>query len=169
MLFNFNKQTELTENKVKQVIESGLKEGNIKFEYDSLNNRFVMNIVGRQLTWHCIIYPDYDRCVLLIRSFYPISVIDGKALKMAEMAARCNEDILLGKFNLNFESGSISLDTIHLFADSVFTEGIFRTLISTNLVSAEEYFRLFAAVNFGDEEPALLIQQIKTNQRHDNG
>lgn len=143
----------------KDRIELFLKENSAQYECE--NNLYRLYINGKKTTWRLGIIVDEERKTLVIRSLYPFTVTDAKKNRVAELIVRLNSNILLGCFNMDYLDGALTFNTAHFWGNTEIYNETIERLFFTQINTVDDMFELFAEVNFGEGEPALLALQIE--------
>lgn len=143
----------------KDRVELFLKENSAQYECE--NNLYRLYINGKKTTWRLGIIVDEERKTLVIRSLYSFEVSDAKKSKMAELIVRLNSNILLGCFNMDYVDGSLTFNTSHFWGNTEIDNETIERLFFTQIHTVDDMFELFAEVNFGEGEPALLALQLE--------
>ncbi len=107
--------------------------------------------------WPVIIIPEEDRKLLQIRSICPVSIKDSQKLKMTELLARINNQLLLVNFVFNLEEGLIACQSMNLFLDGIINNDVLHILFNKNLSTMDDFLPAITAVNSGYTEPVFAI------------
>ncbi len=143
---------------VKNQVELFLKRNSVHFECE--NNLYRLYINGKKTTWRMGIIIDEERKVLVIRSLYPFTVSDAKKSKIAELIVRLNSNIVLGCFNMDYAEGDVTFNMAHFWGNTEMDQDSIERLFFKQIRTVDDMFQLFAEVNFGDGEPALLALNL---------
>ena len=158
MFFKSTNQKQNVNLSTRDQLEFFLKKNSVQFECE--NNLYRLYINGKNTTWRLGMIIDDERKVLFIRSLYPFTVADAKKSKIAELIVRLNSNIVLGCFNMDYAEGEVTFNMAHFWGKTEMDHDSIERLFFIQIRTVDDMFQLFAEVNFGEGEPALLALQL---------
>jgi len=87
-------------------------------------------------------------------------VPEGRRLAAAETITRLNSGLILGNFEMDFETGAVRYKTSGDFRGHDVTTGLVEHLIFTNVIMVDRYLSALWAVVFQGRDPADAVAEV---------
>ena len=96
-------------------------------------------------------------------SICPLVVPQGRLSEMAEFMTRANNNLIMGNFELNYESGEARFKTSIDVQDSSFTVELWRPVVFANVAIMDRYLPGILAVISGAKNAIQAIALVESN------
>lgn len=122
------------------------------FESEAEGGLIVAQMGGDHGKWHTYIQitDDVEARHVVIHAHLPALIPVSTRLKVAELLARINYDLVLGNFELGLDDGELLFKTAVDLADGQLTQAMFDRLYRLNCQLMNEYYGRIWSVAFGD-------------------
>ncbi|HMS82557.1 MAG TPA: YbjN domain-containing protein [Nitrospira sp.] len=137
------------------------------FEQENINYRRIDGKVlhagfqGRHLNYQVLVMVHEEKRRAVFHSTVPVRVQQEQRAVVAEYICRANQGLMLGKFELDFESGSVTYKTSIDVDGGELTMEMVRTLLHVNLSTTDRYATGLIRVLYGDLRPAQAIAELE--------
>lgn len=152
--------------KIQTTVADHLQSREFNFNFNSERSFFDFGVEGNNGNWKVFIIADEQRRLLQIISVCPIRTPRQQQQSMCELLTRMNEDILLGKFSMDFENGEITFKTSNIYCESEISDISVFHLLQSNFNSFDEYLPAMIAVIYRHNQPLLAF--IETQQSNES-
>ena len=146
------------------MVAAHLKERGFHYSFNEQRSVFDFGIAGDKGNWKVYIVANEERRLIQIISICPINAPREKYQAMCELLNRINDNILMGKFSMDFEDGQVRQSTATIYVETELSQATLNHLLQTNLSSFDEYLPAMIGVIYGHNQPllAFLETQVTT-------
>lgn len=145
---------------IMSVIKQYLEED--KLTYREVDERMVQaNFQGKHLSYQVMLVAHEDQRRAVFHTTVPLRVQPEQRLLVAEYLCRANYGLILGNFELDFESGAIRYKTSTCVDGGELTTGMVKTLLHINLSTTDRYAKGLFGVLFCERTPAQEIAELE--------
>ncbi len=136
------------------------------FEQDGINYRQMDEVLhagfqGRHLNDQVLVAVLEEKRRAVFHSKVPVRVPSEQRAVVAEYLCRANQGLMLGNFELDFESGSVSYKTSIDVDGGELTTDMVKTLLHVNLSTSDRYATGLIRVLYGDLTPTQAIAELE--------
>jgi len=143
------------------VVAAHLKERGFRYSFNAERSVFDFGVAGDKGNWKVYIVAEEERRLVQIISICPINAPRDKYQPMCELLNRINDNILFGKFCMDFEDGQVRLVTASIYVDTELSSATLYHLLQTNLDCFDEYLPAIIGVIYGHNQPLLAFLETK--------
>ncbi len=108
---------------------------------------------GRHATWRCLVRTREAERQLAFYSEAPTTVPRERRPAVMEFVARANQDMVLGNFELDVDTGAVRFKTSVAVGPSGLTLEVLRPLVHANVLTMDQYLPGLVAVVEGRHSP----------------
>jgi hypothetical protein len=141
-------------------VASVLTSNEIKYEVNDEHDRIRFGIGAKNGNWQVYINMDEETRRLTIASACPIHAPNARKSAMCELLNRMNDNIFMGRFSMDVESGEIRYSTAAAFPESYLGDETVNCMFHTNVTTFDTYPALIAVI-YRHNEPALAFLEIQ--------
>ena len=135
-----------------------------KFEVDEKNDLVRTNLLGDNGDWRVIAgASDDDRVFLMLR--FPQKCPARKRAACAELLTRINFGMMVGCFEMEFDSGAIHFKTTLPFAPGSLDSEMLNNLVMFNLASMDRFLPAIMSVIYADMPPAKALALVEKEKK----
>ena len=120
-------------------------------------HRFIMGSMCKTSVFLALVFIDEENRKLQVETIIPLRVPKNKRNKIMELMVRINNNLLLGNFELDIDTGLISYKTSITLGQCDLHPDLVRPLFFANWAAADKYLPAIAAVIFKDVDPLRAI------------
>ncbi|MEJ5169413.1 MAG: YbjN domain-containing protein [Fimbriimonadales bacterium] len=134
-----------------------------EWHYEQVGDKPVLKMLygGDNGEWTCLAQVSEELEQFVFYSICPSRAPQAKRLAMAEFLTRANSGLVIGNFEMDFETGEIRYKTgIDVEGDRL-SSALVRTLIYQNVLMMDRYFPGIMAVIFTSISPKEAIELIE--------
>jgi hypothetical protein len=137
------------------------KERNWDFELDAENQRVQSVIVAENGAWRFIVSAAEEQKLCFVLSVLPQKCPEQRRRLCAELLSRINCSLMLGCFEMDFETGRIQFKTSYPFVTGQFDAELFQTIIGFNFDCLDKFIPAIMAVINGGVSPIRAIAAVQ--------
>jgi hypothetical protein len=117
---------------------------------------------GEKGEWSCYIFASDEQQRLVFYSICPVHATEDKLMAVAEFITRVNHGLIIGNFELDFQSGEIRLKTSIDVRGDRLSVTLVKRIVMNNLATMDIYLPGILKVIYGDASPAQIVAEIET-------
>jgi len=130
--------------------------------YRQVDERMVQaGFQGKQLSYQMFVVAHEEQRRAVFHSTVPLRVQPEQRSVVAEYLCRANHGVMLGNFDLDFESGAVRYKTSIDVDGGELTTGMVKTLLHINLSTADRYAKGLIGVLYRELTPAQAIAEVE--------
>ncbi len=162
-----NTQTSISEQQesrnapIFNIITSFLQANNLQFAKAEDVTILWFRVKGTNGEWTCYAYSKELERQLVLYSVFPYKAKPYKLPAIAEFIARVNYDMMLGNFELNFDTGEIRYKTSIDLGIHIFEHTMLQGLMEANFASMDTYFEGFMKIIYSNISPEEVLTAIE--------
>lgn len=115
---------------------------------------------GEHGVWKVVLHCRDDVDQLVVLSFAPGTVAEGRRAAMAEFLTRANWNLPIGNFEMSFDSGEIRFRTSVDVEDTMLDPALLDTLVTANLAVMDHYLPGIDAMHHDSAAAAEEVARI---------
>ena len=138
-----------------------LNENEIKYEQESDEQTVYANFRGDVGTYRIIAWIDSENDLFQLFAHSPIRVPDGARPAIAEVMARANYGLKVGKFEFDYDEGHIRFQAAHVLLEDNLDGEVIRRFIGVGLRMLNVYIPAVLSVIYGNELPKDAIRHVE--------
>lgn len=120
-----------------------------------------MTVEGRNGTWLTVVLVREEEEQVLVYSIASFLVPEARRRDMAELLTRANFNMVIGNFELGYDSGEVRFKTSLDVEGSLLDAALLERLIDVNLAMMDRYLPAVTAVLEGTASPSQATEQIE--------
>lgn len=113
--------------------------------------------------WICQARANAEISQVVFYALCPVNAPPAKIAALAEYITRANYDLVIGNFELNFETGQVRFKTSLDVEGTQLTPELVKNLVYANVFLMDKYLPGILKVIYTDTPPALLISQLEAD------
>ncbi|MDB9313580.1 YbjN domain-containing protein [Spirulina sp. CS-785/01] len=156
-----NKLLNPDENQLLQTVKQFFSQENWPIYQISDSPSFYVKVRGTNEEWYCLAQINEPYEQFIFYSYCPWLVPENKKLGVAEFLAKTNLELIVGNFELNYESGEIRYKTSIDVEGSRLVPSMVKQLISINIGMMDAYLPVIRQAIQTELTPLQRIQFIK--------
>lgn len=136
-----------------------------EWPYDRVNGQDILQLGYRtgQLAWTCFAQAMQDDQQFIFYSVMPVKVAVGKRPFVAEYITRANYGLIVGNFEMEWNTGIVRYKTSIDVEDDRLSYALWRSVVYANVFVAERYLPGLVAVVYDDVLPKTAVLQAESN------
>ena len=135
------------------------------YELDEENHLVRSGINGDNGEWKVVISPSDEDEVCLMLSILPQRCPERRRVACAELLTRINYGILVGGFEMDFQTGRINFKTSHPFAKGELDGELLKRVVGFNLNCMDKYLPAIMSVMYAGTSPAKALAALEREQK----
>lgn len=141
------------------VMEAFFQEEELDYQPVPDEDVMLLSIPGNEGEWMCVCEAFEDEEYCRIYSVFPEKVPPEQRDRMAEFITRANTRLIVGNFEMHYESGEVRFRTAIDVEGDRFSIPLMRQLFAGNIITMERYFRgIYVTIkNIASPEEAFLL------------
>ena len=139
------------------LVHNYLINNEIAFDANSCSNFFTIPMSGDSGRWNAKVYTSGHDNILSIRTEFPFVTPEVSIVKTIDLLNRLNKKILVGKYYLFPEDGTVVYENNHYIGDRGLLDAEIEFILSLAYRMTNMAFNDLAAVIFNNGEPALIV------------
>lgn len=144
---------------MKVITEYFVQEG---VNYRQLNERAChAGFQGKHLSYQMFVFSHEEQQRAVFYATMPLRVQPEQRPVVAEYLSRANYGLMLGNFEMDFESGDVRYKTSIDVEGGELTPGMVKTLVHTNLSTADKYAKGLIGVLYRDLTPVQALAELE--------
>jgi hypothetical protein len=116
--------------------------------------------VGENGKWSCLAEVNEELGQVLFYSASPVRAPLEKRMTVAEYVTRANDGIIIGNFEMSFESGEVVYKTSIDVSGSQLDQALVRNLVYANIATMDRYLPGLLSIIYGNVSPGEAIQAV---------
>ena len=116
--------------------------------------------VGENGKWSCLAEVNAELQQCLFYSVSPARVPVNKRAAVAEYITRANEGMVIGNFEMGFDSGEVVYKTSIDVSGSTLDEALVRNLVYANIATMDRYLPGLLSIIYGHMPPLEAIEAV---------
>jgi len=147
--------------KLHDALVSFLNGENWEFSTNDDNTMLTLDFAGvnAKLRIYCIIREEHDQA--LFYTVCPFQVPEGQRPQIAELISRANSQVIIGNFELNYDSGEVRYKTSLEIPESAVSVEVLRPLLFTSAIMMDSFMPAVIAVLHGGKTPLDAMQLVE--------
>lgn len=158
---SISKQQESRNAPIFNTVVSFLQANNLQFAKAEDVTILWFRVKGSNTEWTCYAYSKELERQLVLYSVFPYKVKPYKLAAIAEFVARVNYDMMLGNFELNFDTGEVRYKTSVDLGLHIFERTTLQSLMEANFACMDTYFEGLMKIIYGSISPEEVIKAIE--------
>jgi hypothetical protein len=140
------------------------------WEFAKVKGEFTLRLAaqGKHEQFTCYAKALDDRDIFLFYSVFPVQAPKKKRRIVSDLLARINFGLLIGNFELNFDTGEIFFKTSINVTEYKLSQTLIRNLVYTNLITMDKYTPSILAVLEQKAKPEEAIEAIENGNPQQN-
>ena len=143
------------------VVISFLQANNLQFAKAQDVTILWFRVKGSNGEWTCYSYSKELERQLVLYSVFPYKVKPYKLAAVAEFIARVNYDMMLGNFELSFDTGEVRYKTSVDLGIHIFEHTMLQSLMEANFACMDTYFEGLMKIIYSNISPQEVIKAIE--------
>ena len=130
--------------------------------YRSLDERTIQaGFQGNNFTYHMLVRSREGHQQAILLTIVPVKVQSEQRLAVAEFLCRANYGLMLGNFEMDYDTGEVRYKTSVDVEGGALTTGMVKTLVHVNLSTADKYAKGLISVLYRGMTAAQAIAELE--------
>lgn len=142
-------------------VVSFLQANNLQFAKAEDVTILWFRVKGSNAEWTCYAYSKELERQLVLYSVFPYKIKSYKRAAIAEFVARVNYDMMIGNFELNFDTGEVRYKTSIDLGLYIFEPITLQNLMEANFACMDTYFEGLMKIIYSSASPEEVIKAIE--------
>jgi hypothetical protein len=140
-----------------------------KFEVDEENDLVRTGIQGENGDWQVMAAASEDDLAFLMLSFFPQKCPAHRRASCAELLTRINFGMMVGCFEMDYDSGRIHFKTSLPFAQGALDPGLLNNVVMFNLACMDRFLPAIMSVIYAGTSPAKALAAVERDKKGKSG
>ncbi len=158
---SISQQQESRNAPIFNIIISFLQANNLQFAKAEDVTVLWFRVKGISGEWTCYAYSKELERQLVLYSFFPYKIKPHKLAAVAEFIARVNYDMMIGNFELNFDTGEVRYKTSVDLGLHIFEYTMLQSLMEANFACMDTYFEGLMKIIYSSISPEEVVKTIE--------
>ena len=158
---SISQQQESRNAPIFNVIVSMLQINNLQFAKAEDATILWFRVKGSNGEWTCYAYSKEIERQLVLYSVFPYKIKLYKLPAVAEFIARVNYDMMIGNFELNFDTGEVRYKTSVDLGIHIFEHTMLQSLMEANFACMDTYFEGLMKIIYSNISPQEVVTTIE--------
>ena len=140
-----------------------------KFEVDEENDLVRTGIQGENGDWQVMAAASEDDPAFLMLSFFPQKCPAQRRVSCAELLTRINFGMMVGCFEMDYDSGRIHFKTTLPFAQGALDPELLNNVVMFNLACMDRFLPAIMSVIYAGTSPAKALAAVERDKKGKSG
>lgn len=157
----------MSEQQLFNTIIAFFEEEEWDFQWLDDTSMLSMHFSGKNGTWLCYAQVRESQQQFIYYSLLPVNAPEERRAALAEFITRANYGMIIGNFEMDFDTGEIRYKTSIDVEDAELTAPMIRHLVYSNLVITDHYLPGIMRVIYGDVAPVEALAMVEQDALRD--